>query len=150
MFGGARSIRTTLLGSSGILTSFLGRGIVRICQQIDGTLARFSSVRLHCASDSPRPPGDCDPLALKHHPRRCLTACAGSLSQTLVIVIGAFVLTPGGAAGQQLSDDSSALCARAAKQAERNWHLPRGLLVAIGLVESGRRSPGRSFPIIWP
>jgi hypothetical protein len=51
-----------LLGSSGILTSFLGRGIVRICQQIDGTLARFSSVRLHCASDSHRPPGDWDPL----------------------------------------------------------------------------------------
>jgi len=149
VFGGARSIRTTLLGSSGILTSFLGRGIVRICQQIDGTLGRFSRCPLAlCLTPAAWRPG---PIrSLKHHPRRCLTACAGSLSQTLVIVIGAFVLTPGGAAGQQLSDDSSALCARAAKQAERNWHLPRGLLVAIGLVESGRRSPGGSFPIIWP
>ncbi len=62
----------------------------------------------------------------------------------------AFVLTLGGAAGQQLSDDPAALCERAAKQAERDWHLPQGLLGAIGLVESGRRSRGGSFPIIWP
>jgi hypothetical protein len=60
------------------------------------------------------------------------------------------VLTLGRASGQQLSDDPTAVCERAAKEAERNWHLPQGLLGAIGLVESGRRSPNRSFPIIWP
>lgn len=60
------------------------------------------------------------------------------------------MLTLGGAAGQQLSDNPTTLCERAAKQAERNWHLPQGLLGAIGLVESGRHSPGGSFPIIWP
>ena len=60
------------------------------------------------------------------------------------------MLTLSGSAGQQLSDDPTALCERAAKQAERDWHLPQGLLGAIGLVESGRRSLGGSFPIIWP
>ncbi len=42
------------------------------------------------------------------------------------------------------------MCARAAGQAERDWHLPQGLLAAIGLVESGRRAPAGTFPIIWP
>jgi hypothetical protein len=59
-------------------------------------------------------------------------------------------LLPGEAAGQPLSNDFTAVCERAAKQAERDWHLPQGLLAAIGLVESGRRLPTAPYPIIWP
>ena len=35
-------------------------------------------------------------------------------------------------------------------RAERDWHLPVGLLAAIGMVESGRRATAGVFPIIWP
>jgi hypothetical protein len=35
-------------------------------------------------------------------------------------------------------------------RAEHNWHLPAGLLAAIGMVESGRRAAAGVFPIIWP
>jgi len=60
------------------------------------------------------------------------------------------LLTCGTAAGQQSSDDPTSVCEKAARQAERDWHLPQGLLAAIGLVESGRRPPAGAFPIIWP
>jgi hypothetical protein len=69
----------------------------------------------------------------------------------LTFAVGAFVLlTLGEAAGQQLSEDPTSVCERAARQAERDWHLPQGVLAAIGLVESGRRAPAGTFPIIWP
>jgi NAD(P)-dependent dehydrogenase (short-subunit alcohol dehydrogenase family) len=69
----------------------------------------------------------------------------------LTFAVGAFVLlTLGEAAGQQLSDDPTTVCERAARQAERDWHLPQGVLAAIGLVESGRRAPAGAFPVIWP
>jgi hypothetical protein len=58
--------------------------------------------------------------------------------------------TLGEAAGRQLYDDPASVCAKAAGQAERDWSLPQGLLAAIGLVESGRRVPAGTFPIIWP
>ena len=35
-------------------------------------------------------------------------------------------------------------------RAERDWHLPAGLLAAIGMVESGRHATAGVFPIIWP
>lgn len=41
------------------------------------------------------------------------------------------------------------MCERAARQAEREWYLPQGLLTAIGIVESGRHSPTGAFAI-WP
>jgi hypothetical protein len=54
-------------------------------------------------------------------------------------------------AGAQVhTDDPSLVCERAAFQAEHDWHLPQGLLVAIGLVESGRRAPAGTYPVIWP
>jgi hypothetical protein len=55
-----------------------------------------------------------------------------------------------GQAAAQPVEDLTLMCERAAGNAERDWHLPRGLLVAIGLVESGRRSPAGAFPMIWP
>lgn len=67
------------------------------------------------------------------------------------MAVGAIaLLTVGTAAGQQSSDDPTSVCERAAREAERDWHLPQGLLAAIGLVESGRRSPAGASPIIWP
>jgi hypothetical protein len=137
VLGGTRSVGTTLLGSGSILTSFPEIGIARICQWIDGRLTVRRPLAL--CQRLTRFPSD----HLKQHSRR-------SFGGILAIAIGAFVLTLGGAAGQRLSDDAAALCERAAKQAERDWHLPQGLLGAIGLVESGCRSPGGSFPIIWP
>jgi hypothetical protein len=35
-------------------------------------------------------------------------------------------------------------------QAEHEWRLPTGLLAAIGIVESGRRVPAGTYPVIWP
>ena len=67
------------------------------------------------------------------------------------MAVGALaLLTLGRAAGQQSSDDPTSLCERAARKAERDWHLPQGLLAAIGLVESGRRSSAGASPVIWP
>ncbi len=124
-----------MLGSGGILTSFPG---------VRASLAFVSGLMAGCASDSQMSFGGPAPIGyLKQHPRR-------SFGGVLAIAVGAFVLMLGGAAGQQSSDDPTALCERAAKRAERDWHLPQGLLDAIGLVESGRRSPGGSLPIIWP
>jgi hypothetical protein len=54
------------------------------------------------------------------------------------------------AAAQAPAGDPSVLCERAAREAERDQHLPQGLLAAIGLVESGRSAPARAFPAIWP
>ncbi|HET7883583.1 MAG TPA: hypothetical protein VFL55_22040 [Acetobacteraceae bacterium] len=41
-------------------------------------------------------------------------------------------------------------CDRAAKRAEAEWHLPAGLLSAIGVVESGRSGLGHLLPVVWP
>jgi hypothetical protein len=54
------------------------------------------------------------------------------------------------ALAQASADAASMLCERAARDAERGWHLPQGLLTAIGLVESGRWSAARTFQAIWP
>jgi hypothetical protein len=54
------------------------------------------------------------------------------------------------AAAQPLVEDPTVMCERAASQAERDWRVPRGLLAAIGLVESGRPVPAGAFPVIWP
>jgi hypothetical protein len=51
---------------------------------------------------------------------------------------------------RSLVADPLVACERAARQAERDWSLPKGLLAAIGLVESGRRAPDGSFSTIWP
>jgi hypothetical protein len=56
----------------------------------------------------------------------------------------------GQAAAQRSPDDVTMACGRAATRAEHDWHLPAGLLAAIGMVESGRRAPAGMFPIIWP
>jgi hypothetical protein len=54
------------------------------------------------------------------------------------------------AAAQPSFTDPTLVCQIAADQAERAWLLPKGLLAAIGLVESGRRAPAGPFPVIWP
>jgi hypothetical protein len=41
-------------------------------------------------------------------------------------------------------------CDRAARRAEAEWHLPSGLLAAIGVVESGRNGLGSTLPRAWP
>lgn len=46
--------------------------------------------------------------------------------------------------------DPLAACDRAALAAEAEWHLPSGLLSAIGIVESGRSGLGRLRPVAWP
>jgi hypothetical protein len=56
----------------------------------------------------------------------------------------------GQAVGQQSIEDATQVCGRAAARAEYEWRLPPGLLVAIGIVESGRRGSAGMFPIIWP
>ncbi len=47
-------------------------------------------------------------------------------------------------------DDPRHACDRAAVQAEAEWHLPAGLLSAIGVVESGRGGLGGTLPVAWP
>jgi hypothetical protein len=47
-------------------------------------------------------------------------------------------------------DDPLSACDRAAVQAEADWHLPAGLLAAIGTVESGRGDLGSTLPVAWP
>ena len=41
-------------------------------------------------------------------------------------------------------------CELAAAQAETAWQLPRGLLVAVGIIESGRGDLGGAGPVAWP
>lgn len=75
----------------------------------------------------------------------------GGRIRGLVVAVLVFgLLTPDQAAGQQRSEDATLACGRAAAQAERAWHIPTGLLAAIGMIESGRRAPAEAFPIIWP
>jgi hypothetical protein len=53
-----------------------------------------------------------------------------------------------------LADDASdypfGACDRAASRAEADWHLPAGLLAAIGTIESGRSGLGSRRPVAWP
>ncbi len=51
---------------------------------------------------------------------------------------------------ENLSDDPLRACDRAAAHAEAEWHLPAGLLSAIGTVESGRGGLGSAQPVPWP
>jgi hypothetical protein len=54
------------------------------------------------------------------------------------------------ALADDVSDDPILACDRAAVHAETAWHLPAGLLAAIGTVESGRRGLGSALPVAWP
>jgi len=72
-------------------------------------------------------------------------------ARAVAIAVCAFVFaTLNQAAGQPPPEDATLACERAALLAERDWHLPAGLLAAVGIVESGRRAPAGMFPIIWP
>jgi hypothetical protein len=51
---------------------------------------------------------------------------------------------------EDLSDDPLRACGSAAALAETDWHLPAGLLSAIGIVESGRSGLGSTLPVAWP
>jgi hypothetical protein len=48
---------------------------------------------------------------------------------------------------EAVSDDSFRACDRAAAHVEVEWHLPAGLLSAIGTVESGRGGLGSALPV---
>jgi len=54
------------------------------------------------------------------------------------------------ALGDDASNDPLRACDRAAAHAEAEWHLPAGLLAAIGIVESGRSGLGSALPVAWP
>jgi hypothetical protein len=62
--------------------------------------------------------------------------------------LGLTLSTPS-SADDTMSDPRHA-CDRAAKRAEAEWHLPPGLLAAIGVVESGRSGLGSTRPLAWP
>src|SRR5262249_41545133 len=53
-------------------------------------------------------------------------------------------------AGAQALDDPHLACDRAAVRAEQAWHLPGGLLAAIGTVESGRPDVSGMHRRAWP
>jgi hypothetical protein len=65
-----------------------------------------------------------------------------------MLALGATLSTPS-SADNAMSDPSLA-CDRAAERAQREWHLPAGLLAAIGVVESGRSGLGSTLPRAWP
>ena len=48
------------------------------------------------------------------------------------------------------SEDPIRACDFAATHAEAEWHLPAGVLSAIGAVESGRRGLASTLPVAWP
>ncbi len=54
------------------------------------------------------------------------------------------------AAALELADDTRLACDRAAARAERDNHLPDGLLAAIGTVESGRLDASGLHRRAWP
>jgi hypothetical protein len=60
-----------------------------------------------------------------------------------------FVLTSPALADDEF-DHPSGACDQAASRAEADWHLPAGLLAAIGTIESGRRGMGNRLPVAWP
>ena len=67
---------------------------------------------------------------------------------TALLIIG-LTLSRNGSADDSTYDPSHA-CDRAAVRAEAEWHLPKGLLAAIGVVESGRTGLGSTLPVPWP
>jgi hypothetical protein len=54
------------------------------------------------------------------------------------------------ALAEAASQDPFLACDQAAAHAEAEWHLPIGLLAAIGAVESGRGGLGSALPVAWP
>jgi hypothetical protein len=70
--------------------------------------------------------------------------CRGAVMGFLMVAIG--TIDPLLAA----EDTGATSCLRAAQDAERRADLPPGLLLAIGLVESGRRDPATARMVAWP
>jgi hypothetical protein len=66
----------------------------------------------------------------------------------IALTTGLALATPGLA--NDAVDDPSHACDRAAVRAEADWHLPSGVLAAIGAVESGRTGLGSTLPVPWP
>jgi hypothetical protein len=62
-----------------------------------------------------------------------------------LLLLTAITTGPAGA-----SATPSASCLQAASVAEANWHLPQGLLAAIGRVETGRPTVGSRHVEPWP
>jgi hypothetical protein len=77
--------------------------------------------------------------------------CRGRYARDLAVAIFMLaVMAADPATAQQLTQDVTSACGRAATQAERDWGIPVGLLAAIGTVESGHRASTGMFPVIWP
>jgi hypothetical protein len=78
-------------------------------------------------------------------------AAAGRRSAALArAVLAAAILLPAANAARAGADSDAAACEIAGAEAERAWHLPPGLLEAIGAVESGRRDPVTQRVSAWP
>jgi hypothetical protein len=67
---------------------------------------------------------------------------------TARLILGLILSTP--SLADDTPGDPSHACDRAAARAEAKWHLPPGLLAAIGVVESGRGGLGSALPVAWP
>src|SRR5690242_12830366 len=72
------------------------------------------------------------------------------LRHRIATVLACAVVLAASAAAQDMPDNPLLACDRAAARAEADWHLPDGLLSAIGIVESGRGDLGTGRPIPWP
>ena len=68
----------------------------------------------------------------------------------LAAALAAGVVFTSPALAEDASNDPLRACDRAAAHAEAEWHLPAGLLAAIGMVESGRSGLESALPVAWP
>ena len=68
----------------------------------------------------------------------------------IAIALACAVTLAAPAVAQDMADNPLLACDRAAAHAEADWHLPDGLLSAIGIVESGRGDLGTGRPVPWP
>ncbi len=72
------------------------------------------------------------------------------LPRRLTAALAAGLAFASAAWADDASNDPLHACDRAAVRAEAEWHLPAGLLSAIGVVESGRLGLGSALPVAWP
>ncbi len=74
-----------------------------------------------------------------------------SLQVVLASTVAAWLLFPAcPAVALEVEDNPQLACDRAADRAERDGHLPDGLLAAIASVESGRRDASGLHRRAWP
>jgi hypothetical protein len=84
--------------------------------------------------------------------RRTLTRAgsAARVSRVIAVAVAAWLGLVSSATAADPWDDPLRACDRAASRAETDWHLPTGLLAAIGIVESGRGGLASARLVAWP